>query len=95
MTTGAPASEPTKVKYSAAEAPVRARTGYASDWRTWLAGALILLAIGYVWYSRRQAAETSAAAKSGAPGLDSGLGSEGANRRSEYLFECDWCGDSI
>jgi multidrug efflux system membrane fusion protein len=63
MTTGAPASEPTKVKYSAAEAPVRARTGYASDWRTWLAGALILLAIGYVWYSRRQAAEASAAAK--------------------------------
>ena len=59
MTTGAPASEQTKAKYSAAEPASRVRTGLASDWRTWLIGALIVLIIGYFWYARRQAAETA------------------------------------
>jgi len=59
MTTGAPASEQTKVKYSAAEAASRVRTGLASQWWTWLIGALVLLIIGYVWHARRQAAEAT------------------------------------
>jgi membrane fusion protein, multidrug efflux system len=63
MTTGAPASEPTKVKYSAAETSARVRTGYASDWRMWLTGALIVLVVGYFWYAHRQAAQATAAAK--------------------------------
>jgi multidrug efflux system membrane fusion protein len=67
MTTGAPASEQTKMKYSAAEQASRVRTSYASDWRTWLIGALILLLVGYFWYARRQAAETAAAAKVARP----------------------------
>src|SRR5271168_1841044 len=62
MTTGAPASEQTKVKYSAPE-KAGVRTGLASDWRTWLVATLILLAVGYFWYAHRQAAEATAAAK--------------------------------
>jgi multidrug efflux system membrane fusion protein len=69
MTTGAPASEQTKVKYSAAETASRARTGMASDWRAWLAAALIVLVIGYFWHARRQAAEAAAAAKAVHPGI--------------------------
>ncbi len=67
MTTGAPASEQTKVKYSAAEGASRVRTGFASQWWTWLVGALIVLIIGYVWHARRQAAEATAAAKVAKP----------------------------
>ena len=63
MTTGAPATDQGKVKYSATEKSAHLAGAYASDWRTWLVGALILLAIGYFWYSRRQAAETAAASK--------------------------------
>ncbi len=63
MTTGVPASEPTKVKYSAAETASRVRTGLASDWRTWLVAALILLVVGYAWYAHRRAAEATAATK--------------------------------
>lgn len=59
MTTGAPASEQTQVKYSAAEAASGVRTGLASQWWTWLIGALVLLIIGYVWHARRQAAEAT------------------------------------
>jgi len=69
MTTGAPASEPTKVKYSAAETASRVRTGFASDWRTWLVATLILLIVGYFWYAHRQAAETAAASKVAHPAI--------------------------
>ena len=69
MTTGAPASGQTKVKYSAAEASSRARLGSASDWRTWLIGALVLLIVGYFWYARRQAAQATAAAKVAHPAV--------------------------
>jgi multidrug efflux system membrane fusion protein len=62
MTSGAP-GEQTKVKYSASETASHIRTRYAGDWRTWLAGALILLVVGYFWHARRQAAEATAAAK--------------------------------
>ena len=67
ITTGAPASEQTKAKYSAAETASRIRIGYARDWRTWLIGALILLVVGYFWHARRQAAEATAAAKVAQP----------------------------
>ncbi len=58
MTTGAPASESTKLKYSAAETE-RVRTGYAADWRTWLVGVLVVLVVAYFWYAHRQAAQTT------------------------------------
>ena len=58
MTTGAPASETTKLKYSAAETASPARTGIASDWRTWIV-VLVLLVAGYFWYAHRQAAQTT------------------------------------
>ena len=59
MTTGAPASESTKLKYSGAETAPRVRTGIAGDWRTWLVGALVLVVVGYFWYAHRQAAQTT------------------------------------
>jgi membrane fusion protein, multidrug efflux system len=62
MTTGAPASEQTKVKYSAVDLS-RTRAGLASDWRTWLIGALIVLVIAYFWHAHRQAVEAAAAQK--------------------------------
>lgn len=59
MTTGAPASESTKLKYSGADTASRVRAGIAGDWRTWLAGALVLLVVGYFWYAHRQATQTA------------------------------------
>jgi multidrug efflux system membrane fusion protein len=67
MTSRAPSGEQTKVKYSATETASRIRSTYAGDWRTWLAGALILLVVGYVWHARRQAAEATAASKVARP----------------------------
>ncbi len=58
MTTGAPASESTKLKYSAGESS-RVRIGYAADWRIWLIGALVVLVVGYFWYAHHQAAQTT------------------------------------
>lgn len=58
MTTGAPASESTKLKYSAAETASQTRSGLASDWRTWVV-VLVLLVAGYFWYAHRQAAQTT------------------------------------
>jgi multidrug efflux system membrane fusion protein len=59
MTTGAPASESTKLKYSGAETASRLRTSVAGDWRTWLGGLLVLVVVGYFWYAHRQAAQTT------------------------------------
>jgi multidrug efflux system membrane fusion protein len=58
MTTGAPATGPTKAEYSAA-ATSRTRSSLASDWRAWAIGALIVLTIGYFWRAHRQALEAS------------------------------------
>lgn len=66
MTTGAPASEQTNAKYSAADLS-RTPAGFASDWRTWLIGALILLVILYFWRAHRQAVEAAAAQKNAHP----------------------------
>ncbi len=66
--TSAPATEQTKAKYSALETPSRVRTGYATDWRTWLIGVLILLVVGYYfWHARQQAAQATAAARTAHP----------------------------
>lgn len=59
MTTGAPASEPTKLKYSAAQRDARARVTYPHDWRILLIGALVILVVGYFWHSHRQAVQTA------------------------------------
>ncbi len=60
MSTGAPAPEQAKAKYSAAEATPRLRIRYANDWRTWAIGALItIIAVGSVWYVRRPATEVT------------------------------------
>jgi membrane fusion protein, multidrug efflux system len=64
MTTGAP-GEQTKAKYSGAQPA--SRVGYAGQWKTWLIGGLVLLAVGYFWHARRQAAEATAAAKVARP----------------------------
>ncbi len=67
MTTGAPASEQTKAKYSAADPASRTGAGLASDWRTWLIGALIVLTVAYFWHAHQQAVETAAASKKARP----------------------------
>ena len=67
MTTGAPASEQTKAKYSAAEPASRTRAGLASDWRTWLVGTLIVLIGAYFWQAHRQAVQAAAASKNARP----------------------------
>jgi len=65
MTTGAPITEQTKAKYVAPE--TTARAGLASDWRVWVAGALVLLVVAYFWRAHRQALEAAAAAKNKHP----------------------------
>src|ERR1022692_652369 len=64
-TTSAPATEPTKAKYSATESEVH--TGYVSQWWVWVLGALVVISIVYVWHARRQAAQAAAAAKAVRP----------------------------
>jgi multidrug efflux system membrane fusion protein len=67
MTTGAPASEQTKAKYSAADPASRTRAGLASDWRTWLIGGLFVLIVVYFWHAHRLAVEAAAASKNARP----------------------------
>ena len=94
MTTGAPASEQTKVKYSGCGDRSRARLGYASDWRDLVWPQFDLLIVGYFWYAHRQAVETAAAAKVVRPMMPvSAVQRE--TRRSRSLSDRNRCGDAI